>query len=263
MKILESASKAWMIRNDGKAIPITQHVYGNTEDNEESLYAAEWLYDNSSHASTKQLCIEFIASYADFIAGDSRIDSLVSDIERKPYKFLSKKFVIAHKDELESAKSVDTESARKAIIDELNQEFLRARFGGMYNSSASSKEVVFRISSVGFNWYPIIWSFVYEHKSTVSSVTIVRDEESTGVKDFVYKSHSGERYFKMPVDEFLEESGNPVVEKLCVTSKSGDMILENLRIGSSIHDAKINTNMNYERFDNKLCKLRYLENCKK
>lgn len=36
-------NNAYMIRQDGKLIPVTVHIYGSTDDPEETLYAAEWM----------------------------------------------------------------------------------------------------------------------------------------------------------------------------------------------------------------------------
>lgn len=76
---------------------------------------------------------------------------------------------------------------------------MRVRYGGMFNSSATSKELVFRISSVGFNWFNIIYVFVADHKREVQSVTIVKDEEATGYENYFYK-YKGEVYDRMPID---------------------------------------------------------------
>ena len=33
---------AWMVRRDGSIFPVVQHIHGNPEDVEETLFAAEW-----------------------------------------------------------------------------------------------------------------------------------------------------------------------------------------------------------------------------
>ena len=55
--------------------------------------------------------------------------------------------------------------------------------------------------------------FVHDNKRNISGVTIVKDEEATGYENYYYK-HKGEVYNNMPVEEFLSQSGNPVVESL-------------------------------------------------
>ena len=39
---------AWMLRQDGEAFPVIQHLYGSLECVEETLYAGEWLYKHTS-----------------------------------------------------------------------------------------------------------------------------------------------------------------------------------------------------------------------
>ena len=215
---------AYMIRNDGNAIPVVQHLYGNIDEVTETLYAGEWLYEHTRYEKTKQLFINLIASYARFYEGLESSKSLISDLKAiitgYPYKYLSTGFVDAHAKEIQKAfdqlemssgKSL-MQSQMQEIIDELNQEFLRARYGGLYNTKSSSREMVFRVSSTDFNWYNIIWQFVYDHEKVIDSVTIVRDEESTGVINGFYRSKSGQEYNQYPTQDFIMEKGSPVIE---------------------------------------------------
>ena len=263
MKILESSnSKAWMIRNDGKAIPVIQHIYGNAVDDEETMYAAEWLYDNTCHESIKIICIQFIAAYVDkfeYRIQNTRSERLLQIIKDRPYRFISSNFVSKHSKEINEANNTDRISAREQVVNELNQEFLRARFGGMYNTNSNSSEMVFRISSVGFNWYNIIWQFVYERRNSIRNVTIVRDEEATGAVDYVYTNNSGDRYWMMPVKDFIGESGNPVVETN-LTMITGGMLKESLKNGMSLVDTRNSIHMNLDRFEDNLARLKWREN---
>jgi len=215
--------KAYMIRNDGKAIPVTQHLYGNMDEVTETLFAGEWLYNNTNNSETKKAFINLVACYARFYEGLEDAQTLISDlcdvIGTYPYVYLTAGFVQAHSGEIEAAFDACASGGRsdiqvysREVINELNQEFLRARYGGLYNTDKSSREMVFRVSSSGFNWYDIIWTFVYENKNLISSVTIVRDEESTGMSNEFYRAKDGSLYNQMPVDDFLTESGNPVIE---------------------------------------------------
>lgn len=263
MKILEnSSSKAWMIRNDGEVIQVIQHIYGNFVDDEETMYAAEWLYDNTKHSSTKDVCIKFIAAFVDkfeYRIKDTRSNRLLQIIKDRPYRFMSSEFVKSHAQEINSAESADRISCRESVVNELNQEFLRARYGGMYNSSSSSSEMVFRVSSIGFNWYSIIWKFVYDRKNEIKYVTIVRDEESTGAINYVYSNNSGVKYWNMPIKYFIVDSGNPVVETK-LTRLRPSMISESLKKGKSLSEIRTSIHMNSERFDNLIAKFRWEEN---
>lgn len=254
-------SNAYMIRNDGKAIPCTQHIYGNDDIVEETLYAAEWLYDNTQHAETRALIVNFVAVWGQSLKGSDKTSSkILKDISYKPYRFLSKSFVNHISDSVDNYVEGNLEDLNKLVIKELNQEFLRARYGGIYNSNSASREMVFRISSVGFNWYTIIWEFIYSHKIDIDSVTIVRDEESTGT--FGYYKGKSNIYKQMPIDEFLTEGGNPIVENLSLVNNNYVSITKNilyrLNSGCSIQSL-YRLNINEHRLTSKLNVLNYIE----
>jgi len=206
--------KAWMIRNDGKIFPVLSHLYGNSEEVEETLYAAEWLYDSTKNNSTKNLIIKFIASWIDKTNHTdpiSRPEMIMVEIDKRKYRILSKSFITKISEEIINASIEDLETLNDLIIKELNQEFLRARIGGIYNTSSTSGECYFRVSSIDFNWFNIIYQFVYNHKD-IKYVTICRDEESTGSNE--YYRHGSYIFNNLPIEEFLMIPGNPIVEKL-------------------------------------------------
>lgn len=60
----------------------------------------------------------------------------------------------------------------------------------------------FRISSTGFDWYACIFGFLKRHETAIATVAIVRDEESTGMRNYVYALPDGRRYDKLPLDIF-------------------------------------------------------------
>lgn len=41
---MDRVPTAWMLRRDGEAFPVIQHLYGSLDCVEETLYAGEWLY---------------------------------------------------------------------------------------------------------------------------------------------------------------------------------------------------------------------------
>lgn len=205
-----------MIRSDGKLFPVTVHIYGNpdTEDVEETLYAAEWLYGHTQFAETKRHIVELLASYVRYLDPDAtRADiepTLLYQIKHQGYKTVSESFIKSL--DFSNAKMYSSVSGiNKAVVDDLNQEFLRARYGGMYDSETGNGEMYFRISSYGFNWFPIIWDFVYNNKSRITSVTVVKDPESTGTKG-LYLQHNGKKIDRMPADEFINLSGRPTMD---------------------------------------------------
>ena len=206
---------AYMIRNDGKAIPVISHIYGS-ENIYETLFAAEWLYKNTKNNTTKNLVLDFIVLYGRTLGNDDIVQQILNDIKSNPYKFLSVDFIKNISDLLRHVYVSDIDGDLNDLMSlvnyELNQEFLRARYGGMYNTLSNSREMVFRVSSIGFNWFNIIYEFVYDNKSIIDFVTIVRDEESTGMSNYYYK-HGNKIFNKLPIDEFITINGNPIVEK--------------------------------------------------
>lgn len=56
-------STAWMVRHDVMEIPCLYHIYADSSELDESLYAAEWLYQNTMVKVTENICIRLIKSY--------------------------------------------------------------------------------------------------------------------------------------------------------------------------------------------------------
>lgn len=260
-KILnEAAENAYMIRNDGKSFRMLQHIYGNKEEIEETLMAAEWLYDATNRPKTKELILELVSSWGHSLnPKNDIIDNILHAIDDRRYKFLSKEFVKRIESQIRDTIPLDDVDALNVrVVDELNQEFLRARFGGMYNTQAGSREMVFRVSSVYFNWFNIIFNFVYEHKHMISSVTVVKDEESTGFDD-VY-DHNGKEMYRMPIDDFIMLPGNPVVESFNITKddclESVKQFQKEIEQGATIAES-LGTKMNMSRQNELWERLKY------
>ena len=207
-------SVAWMLRRDGKAIQVPVHAYGDEEDSEYILMNAEWLYNNTSSNETKSDIINLLAVYA--VNNDCiDVSTFANYIIENDYLQIKVKFLEKISNNLEKAidltisgKNYDEEYFNKKVINDLNQEFCRVRAGGEYDSDGSLGDLYFRTSSSNFNWFDVIWEFVYnlykQHK--VKTVTIVRDKESTD-EDKVY-------YNRMPVEEFITLSGHPYIESI-------------------------------------------------
>lgn len=207
-------SIAWMLRRDGKAIQVPVHAYGDEEDSEYILMNAEWLYNNTENSSTKTDIVLLLAIYA--VNNDCvDVSTFAQYVIKNDYLQISVKFLESIYNELEraidSAISSDyhnEEYYNKKVVDDLNQEFCRVRAGGVYDSDGNLGDLYFRTSSSGFNWFDVIWEFVYKlyKQNKVSTVTIVRDKESTN-EDKVY-------YNRMPVEEFITLSGHPYIESI-------------------------------------------------
>ena len=203
--MIQQNTTAFMIRNDGKAIPCVQHIYANKSNLDETLYAAEWLYKKTTRTAVKNSVLRLIKSYGMSFDRADFMQSIFDDIKRKPYVFLTRDFINSVHGDLAKSESGDISVLSSDVENALNNEFMRARYGGLYNTDKKSKDMYFRISSVNFDWGGIIYDFMKSHSSVIKTITIVRDEESTGVKDYYYRNHNGEEYRKYPISDFLND----------------------------------------------------------
>ena len=208
-------SVAWMLRRDGKVFKVPVHAYGDKEDSEYILMNAEWLYKSTKERKTKQDILNLLAAYA--INNDCvDVSTFAEYLIDKSYLNLKIRFIQSISYELEKTMehimtniqngNIDEDILNHIVIDDLNQEFCRVRAGGKYDSDSSLGDIYFRTSSTGFNWFDIIWQFVYDRRNEISTVTIVRDKESTG-KENIYCD-------KMPIDDFITLSGHPYIESV-------------------------------------------------
>ena len=130
-----------MVRRDGKAYRMTQHVYGSLSHLTEASYAAEWLYKHTMVSETKHLCQEFL-------------DTITDETDTS----LKKQFL---------------ERLTRAI----NTEFMRVRFGGLYETEFGCQDFYFRIASNDFNWFPIIMEFLDTTDIAYEEAFILFDDE--------------------------------------------------------------------------------------
>lgn len=204
---------AWMIRQDGKAFACTSHYYADRDDAEDTLYAAEWLYKHTARCGTKCLILNLISAYAESLSrknsgqkypgynGDT-VHDLMIDIEDKQYNFLTADFVLDVAELLPTQANGAIQDLNEAVIKALNEEFLRARLGGMYDTVEGCRDMFFRISGSGFDWMAVIKRFVCENAARIDNITVLWDYESTGRKDF-FKDEKGRDINKIPINEFI------------------------------------------------------------
>lgn len=190
---------AWMLRQDGEAFPVIQHLYGSLECVEETLYAGEWLYKHTSIPTTQQLVLKLVAAYGKSLhpQGDV-VDNLRQSIREKPYIFLTLDFVGKMASQLPMADPSSLERLNRQVTEKLNQEFLRCRLGGPYNTTPGCRDMYFRVSNPAFDWEPAIRRFLETHRDEMETVTVVWDEESTGRKGFFFHS-SGKPMNRIPL----------------------------------------------------------------
>lgn len=239
---------AWMIRNDGKAIACKEHIYVNPKNVEETLYAAQWLYENTRHPEMRQLALETVAAWAASVSDDENMISHVLEvISGNSYTFLSQEFVTEHAEEIKriSTEELYLTALCNEVAAELNQEFLRAYYGGLILTEISSKAMVFHISSVGFDWYKIIHSFVSSVDFFIEEIILVWDEEVTETEN--------KFYLRLPVEAFLLTKTIPLIPEN--KPKGGVMtreIFAHLMDGSSLRHILWDIEISGDEFGDKL-----------
>lgn len=209
---------AWMINNTGTSFPVLFHIYGNEEDflsgNKCSLFglnatceASIWLFDHTQYSFVKQTCMSFLSSWiidiCKIIRKKISVETfLLIDNQTLYLNRQCRDFIRRHANEFSKMNFPDGASFQYAelVCCYLNQEFMRARIGGLYNSEPGNRHLYCRISSAGFDWLPIIYKLAEE--TNPSHITICRDHESTGVDGFLkYKEILFEN---LTLSEFLK-----------------------------------------------------------
>lgn len=236
-------TKAWHLRQDGKAFPVEFHLYGmNDTDLSSEAEIASFLIatDSNDLELAKYVLDAWIALileeelYNPDMSIDDGIKKYVHEyVEEIGFAYpLSVNDMISIHHELNNYHDLDTlydfceevrdkrKELQKNITQSINQQFCRVRFGGRYDSDSGNNEIWFRISSVNFNWLNVIYEFVSDNKRKlgIEAISICRDAESdqayTGQRneDVFYRAKDGSSYHNMYVEEFLsEEHGkNPV-----------------------------------------------------
>lgn len=164
------------------------------------MLVTRWYYDNTSSEMVKKNIINLL-SYI--------YNSDYYDIKRV---YIDKVFGDLIDKNLKPPTEYDIEQLLILLNNEVNQEFCKVRTSNLY-FGGSNNDVYIRISSSGFNWFDIIWNFVYENRDWISSITITNDPQAEGDKLFTYQ-HNGIIIEHIPVDEFINLPGNPILEKL-------------------------------------------------
>ena len=180
---------AWMLRRDGAAFPVLQHIYGNPEDVEETLYAGQWLFDHTTRKSTRDLVLQLLGAYGMSVM-PWRMNiarSIRLQLKKRPYRFVDDAFILRVAGDI-PAVSGDLPSLCGMLCQDLNQQFTRVRLGGLYNSVPGNRNLYFRLSDDDPGWERILREFVRANRPMIETVTVVWDEESTGKADFVTDS---------------------------------------------------------------------------
>lgn len=216
-----SVGTAYMLRNDGKLIPMSKnvaHPYVFSDPNSKphqlirELFISRphdlhWFYQNTKRDETRILIKKFVtlafmlSTVYNFEISSDFLD--LFQLDNIP------KHVNIEDDNIDIYKK-DLELLGQELTMQTNQEFCRMRTSDLFSMNSGSHDVYFRIGSVDFNWFELIWQVVYENKNWITSVTISPDYNSKG-KDKVY-NHNGVLIQHLPTDDFLTLSGKPVFE---------------------------------------------------
>ena len=213
----------YMLRNDGKLLtcPVykigsssfKKHPYliGQSEiDDSKEFYRMVvdafqngtllWIYKNINKNEVREKIREFV-SYA---IHNSSIKSLLDFVNPGDFDLTGNE---------KKLNKADFKHLFQLIENELNEAFLRVRTSDMFYGG-DSKDFYCRVSSCrGFNWFPLIWQLVYDNKNSISSVTVTTDPDSGKTEDAEVYSHNGVELDHLDVDEFINLSGNPVIEE--------------------------------------------------
>lgn len=212
---------AYMLRNDKKLISMGKaaHPYILADRSStifqqiRQLFISRpedivWFYNNTAKEQTKKLIDMFVVAAAKLqLKYNIHLDpSLVELFNLQEIE----QFDI-YDDTIDTIVS-DFEHLAQAVTMHTNQEFCRIRTSDLFVSKGQNRDIYFRISSVDFNWFELIWELVYDNKNWIESVTITADMAAKG-SDKAY-SHNGTIIYRLPTEEFLNLSGRPVVESI-------------------------------------------------
>lgn len=219
---LKSATP-YMLRNDGKLLtcgvahPYIKYILQDPDDIQiKELFKLRyddllWFYKNTSKTQTKRDIDEFTSAivtnnYYDF--DDNLIKKIKSDFRIND----------------NNANKYDVESQFKKLNDETNQEFCRVRTSNI-RWGGSDGSIYFRISSVHFNWFDLIWTIVYNNRQFITTVNICKDVQSVGGR-LTFYVHAGKVMQNLSVDDFINLSGGPVIESIYKDSLGVGFTLE-------------------------------------
>lgn len=208
-QILQKATP-YMLRNDGQLFrchgyhPYICNVYDQENDLEslvnERVDELQWFFENTRNTDVKK--------YIQIIVNSSCKFQLVylDTPENLQSKFKVTDDTYSCADEKELYSILEWTNA------ETNQEFCRVRTSDL-KLGGSSGDIYFRISSIGFNWFPLIWNLVYSNKNWITNITISRDGSARDFNQKECYQIKGIQISHLPIDQFLTISGNPIIEE--------------------------------------------------
>lgn len=191
--------KAWMLGQDGKAIPCTIHIYGMLGDLDMNVEAGIWMMKYHPEDKIKAFLQDYVGFKAVNFAKPSddpeefkeNIRNSLLAVGGNPGKpvGMSKEetadYLMSLAEEvpmdelLERGKQVKRRSG-DFVARDLNEAFIRVRSGNEYNAADYNGVFYFRIGSTYKNWTDVIWKYVYDHPR-IKTIVVERDMESDDV----------------------------------------------------------------------------------
>lgn len=208
-QVLQKATP-YMLRNDGQLFechgyhPYICNVYDQKNDLEslvnERVDELQWFFEHTRNTEIKK--------YIQIIVNSScKFQLVYLDMPEN----LESRFKITD-DTYSCANEKELYSILEWTNAETNQEFCRVRTSDL-KLGGSSGDIYFRISSIGFNWFPLIWNLVYSNKNWITSITISRDGSARDFNQKECYQIKGIQINHLPIDQFLTISGNPIIEE--------------------------------------------------
>lgn len=240
----------YMIRNDGEVFEcgsihpyILHDVHNRFYENMRVLFISYpewvlWFYNNTNIEQTKKKIKEAIQYLANAIVSKDPENLIYMGIGIEKISYIKEildtlNIVAKPFDDPIDQTTIDTIINYFEQINSLtNQEFLRMRTGGEYTRNYT-QDIYFRVSSIQFNWFDIIWQLVFENKTIIDKVTIETDRQSGKRAPFRYYVLGGEEVKRLDVNIFLTLKDNPIVESL----PSDNIKIQKLRNGLPLLEA--------------------------
>lgn len=221
-----SGSKPLIVRNDGQVFDIKydrrvyplDHPYLIKDANHTSMqdvsdlihnkfHCFTWFYTHTGKGATQQALryfIEHVVTYIDhFASNEQDKENLLSEFI--PYRETERRIpfpVGALEDTLTTLINVNNAT---------NQEFLRFRVQENFYGG-NQVEVFFKVSSIGFDWGPIIEDIIFSHAPQIKNITIATDTGALPYsKNYEVK---GQPLIQITPQDFMELNHTPVVESL-------------------------------------------------
>ena len=246
-----NVASPYMLRNDGKVFTCgSHHPYVKTNLSLNNKFAIRilferekdtliWFYKHTQDTDTQLNIVTLIESVKlnkeYYNLRDEDFDCYLAVVDSSDATILSNTF--------------DVETIFELLNQKTNQEFCRFRTSDKY-LGGSTQNIFFRISSHGFNWFDLIWKFVYENKSWITHVTIAGDVRSG--KEEHYYVHNGVVINELPIEEFITLSGNPIFETIDL--QQGIKLSEAYKLDNPYHWVKENNEALKEFFSKNFVK---------